>query len=98
MLDLKALVLLVSSRIQPLSAALGDLYQEFSSLKERVAAFTDRFRGVEAFVDDVQSGRTSVPPRLRALLPGETAVGGRPPRRRVKVIVRRVKKPVGSRD
>uniref|UniRef100_A0A8C4EYM3 Si:ch73-127m5.3 n=1 Tax=Dicentrarchus labrax TaxID=13489 RepID=A0A8C4EYM3_DICLA len=44
-------------RIQPLSDALGDLYKEFNTLKERLAELTTKFDGVEAFVDDVRLGR-----------------------------------------
>uniref|UniRef100_A0A667ZIT3 Si:ch73-127m5.3 n=1 Tax=Myripristis murdjan TaxID=586833 RepID=A0A667ZIT3_9TELE len=50
-------------RIQPLSDALGDLYKEFNSLKERLGELTSKFEGVEAFVDDVRSGRSPAPPR-----------------------------------
>ncbi|KAM7381116.1 hypothetical protein PAMA_012108 [Pampus argenteus] len=79
-------------RIQPLSDALGDLYKEFNALKQRLAELTTKFDGVEAFVDDVRSGRK---PRAEArppgLLPGEAEAA--PPGRRSRVVVRRIKKP-----
>ncbi|KAM7370361.1 hypothetical protein PAMP_009916 [Pampus punctatissimus] len=87
-------------RIQPLSDALGDLYKEFNALKERLAELTTKFDGVEAFVDDVRSGRKRAPPRAEArppgLLPGEAEAA--PPGRRSRVVVRRIKKPAGSQD
>lgn len=95
-------------RIQPLSDALGDLYKEFNALKERLVELTAKFDGVEAFVDDVRSGRNPQPPRgehrpLGGLRPGEaelpiTDAGGRPQGRRTRVVVRRIKKPAGSQD
>uniref|UniRef100_A0A7N6BNF0 Uncharacterized protein n=1 Tax=Anabas testudineus TaxID=64144 RepID=A0A7N6BNF0_ANATE len=95
-------------RIQPLSDALGDLYKEFNALKERLVELTSKFEGVEAFVDDVRSGRNPRPPRGEPrppglLQPGEaeasvTDAGGRPQGRRSRVVVRRIKKPAGSQD
>ncbi|XP_078136127.1 uncharacterized protein LOC144536741 [Sander vitreus] len=86
-------------RIQPLSDALGDLYNEFNALKERLSELTAKFDGVEAFVDDVRSGRKPAPPRGEprppGSLPGEVPAAA-PPRRRTRVVVRRVKKPAGS--
>lgn len=98
------LISLCSFRIQPLSEALGDLYKEFNSLKERLAELTTKFDGVEAFVDDVRLGRSPAPlrgePRPPGSLPGEAdGAGGRPSgRRRSRVIIRRIKKPAGSQD
>lgn len=87
------------SGIQPLSDALGDLYNEFNALKERLSELTAKFDGVEAFVDDVRSGRKPAPPRGEprppGSLPGE-APAAAPPGRRTRVVVRRVKKPAGS--
>lgn len=95
----------VCLRIQPLSDALGDLYKEFNALKERLAELTAKFDGVEAFVDDVRSGRKPAPPRGEprpaGSLPGgetEAAAGARPPGRRNRVVVRRIKKPAASQD
>ena len=91
------------SRIGPLSDALGDLYKEFNALKERLGDLTGKFDDVEAFVDDVRTGRTPAPargePRPPAGRPAEgngTEEGRRPPGRRTRVVVRRVKKPAGS--
>lgn len=92
-------------RIQPLSDALGDLYKEFNTLKERLAELTAKFDGVEAFVDEVRSGRKPAAPRGEARppgsLPGETEAaatdaGRRPQGRRTRVVVRRIKIPAGS--
>uniref|UniRef100_A0A669EQW3 Si:ch73-127m5.3 n=1 Tax=Oreochromis niloticus TaxID=8128 RepID=A0A669EQW3_ORENI len=58
-------------RIQPLSEALGDLYKEFNSLKERLAELTTKFDGVEAFVDDVRLGRSPAPLRGEPRPPGK---------------------------
>ncbi|XP_078147078.1 uncharacterized protein LOC144543003 [Centroberyx gerrardi] len=94
-------------RIQPLSDALGDLYKEFNALKERLGELTSKFDGVEAFVDDVRAGRSPAPPRAEprppGLLPGEpeaaaTEERSRPPGRRSRIVVRRIKKPAGSQD
>lgn len=97
-----------SLRIQPLSDALGDLYKEFNALKERLAELTDKFDGVEAFVDDARSGRNPRPPRGEPrpqglLRPREmeataTDAGGRLQRRRSRVVFRKIKKPAGSQD
>ncbi|XP_034564576.1 uncharacterized protein LOC117830535 [Notolabrus celidotus] len=93
-------------RIQPLSDALGDLYSEFNTLKERLSELTSNFDRVESFVDDVRSGRKTSAPRGKPGAPGSlqgetgaagTDAGGQPQRRRTRVVVRRVKIPVGSR-
>ncbi|XP_019133287.1 uncharacterized protein LOC104936237 isoform X2 [Larimichthys crocea] len=90
-------------RIQPLSDALGDLYKEFNSMKEHLAELTAKFDGVESFVDSMRSGRKPAPMRGEPRPPGlvlrereaaATDAGGRPPGRRSRVIVRRIKKPV----
>uniref|UniRef100_A0A665WTQ6 Uncharacterized protein n=1 Tax=Echeneis naucrates TaxID=173247 RepID=A0A665WTQ6_ECHNA len=65
-------------RIQPLSEAVGHLYEELNALKLRLAELTDKFGDVEAFVDDARRGG--------------------PPRRRTRVVVRRVQKAAGSLD
>lgn len=52
-----------SSRIGPLSDAVGDLYRQFNTLKDDLAKLTSRFDGVEAFVDDLKQGRLSLPQR-----------------------------------
>nr|XP_046232932.1 uncharacterized protein LOC124052565 [Scatophagus argus] len=95
-------------RIQPLSDALGDLYKEFNALKERLAELTAKFDGVEAFVDNMRSGRKPVPlrgePRPLGLLPGgetettATDPGARQQRKRSRIVVRRIKKPAGPQD
>ncbi|MGH0154980.1 UNVERIFIED_CONTAM: hypothetical protein FKN15_033239 [Acipenser sinensis] len=75
-------------RIQPLSDALGDLFKEFNTLKERLGELTTKFNGIEGFVDDMRAGRGSSPPRQK-----------RPPQPkgptiRKRVVVQRLKKPV----
>ncbi|RVE59876.1 hypothetical protein OJAV_G00193340 [Oryzias javanicus] len=49
-------------RIQLLSDALGDLYKELNSLKERLTELTAKFDDVETFVDGMRSGRKLSPP------------------------------------
>ncbi|KAL6095329.1 uncharacterized protein ACO6RY_16556 [Pungitius sinensis] len=79
------------ARIEPLSDALGELYKDFNGLKELLSQFTARFDRVEGFADSVRYGRNPPPPRGR---PGEAEpAGGRPPGKRTRVVVRRVKKP-----
>ncbi|XP_034046386.1 uncharacterized protein LOC117527975 [Thalassophryne amazonica] len=51
------------NRIQPLSDALGELYKEFTTLKEDLGRLTNKFDRVEAFVDDLQDGRLTLLPR-----------------------------------
>uniref|UniRef100_A0A3P8SZM9 Si:ch73-127m5.3 n=1 Tax=Amphiprion percula TaxID=161767 RepID=A0A3P8SZM9_AMPPE len=90
----------------PLSDALGDLYKEFNTLKERLAELTTKFDGVEAFVDDVRLGRNPAPVRGEPRPPGPPApreveapdAGGRPQGRRSRVVVRRIKKPANPQD
>uniref|UniRef100_A0A3B5QLE8 Si:ch73-127m5.3 n=1 Tax=Xiphophorus maculatus TaxID=8083 RepID=A0A3B5QLE8_XIPMA len=92
-------------RIQPLSEALGDLYKEFNSLKERLVGLTARFGDVESFVDDARSGRKPAAqskdlqtPRWWTREEGAAKGAGRPAGRRSRVVVRRVQKPVGSQQ
>ncbi|KAM4716270.1 uncharacterized protein FYW61_018835 isoform 1-T2 [Anableps anableps] len=89
-------------RIQLLSEALGDLYKEFNSLKERLVELTARFEDVETFVDDARSGRKPATqhrelhtPRWSTRDEGAAKRGGRPAGRRSRVIVRRIQTPVG---
>ncbi|MEQ2169538.1 hypothetical protein GOODEAATRI_026199 [Goodea atripinnis] len=42
--------------ILPLSEALDDLYKEFNALKERLGDLTEKFTGIESFIDEVKSG------------------------------------------
>ncbi|KAM3920766.1 uncharacterized protein RB166_010273 [Leptodactylus fuscus] len=58
-------------RIKSLSEALDDLYKEFNALKERLGELTTKFDGVEAFVDQVNSGR-HVPPARPPSAPVES--------------------------
>ncbi|CAL8305617.1 unnamed protein product [Boreogadus saida] len=92
-------------RIGPLSDALGDLYKEFNALKERLGDLTVKFDDVEAFVDDVRAGRSPTPPRREPRPPAgkpveenatNTEERRRPPGRRTRVVIRRIKKPAGS--
>lgn len=90
-------------RIQPLSDALGELYSEFNTLKERLADLTTQFNKVEAFVDGVRTGRKPDRPRgPHRPLPGTAEAGakdarGRAPGRRV-VVRRVVVRPVPSKN
>uniref|UniRef100_A0A3Q3LNE4 Si:ch73-127m5.3 n=1 Tax=Labrus bergylta TaxID=56723 RepID=A0A3Q3LNE4_9LABR len=77
-------------RIQPLSDALGDLYKEFNTLKERLSELTSKFDGVESFVDEARSGRKPAAPR------GEPRPPGSPPgeaRKKPEVEIQSLKKP-----
>ncbi|KAM4662023.1 uncharacterized protein O3C94_010672 [Discoglossus pictus] len=56
-------------RIKSLSEALDDLYKEFNALKERLGDLTTKFEGVEAFVDEMNTGRQMAPPRQPAPAP-----------------------------
>ncbi|KAK6479704.1 hypothetical protein HHUSO_G18789 [Huso huso] len=75
-------------RIQPLSEALGDLFKEFNTLKERLGELTTKFNGIEGFVDDMRAGRGSSPPRQ------ERHPQPKGPTIRKRVVVQRLKKPV----
>ncbi|KAJ8377646.1 hypothetical protein AAFF_G00254910 [Aldrovandia affinis] len=63
-------------RIQPLSDALGDLYRELNTLKERLGALTSRLGGMEEFVEDMRAGRVPRPAHPERLAP-PTAQGDR---------------------
>ncbi|KAI4889115.1 hypothetical protein NFI96_029480, partial [Prochilodus magdalenae] len=80
-------------RIGPLSDALDDLYKEFNALKERLGELSSKFESVESFVDDVRAGRSPSTPRELRPVPAE---GGNEseatPRRRSRVVLRKVKK------
>ncbi|MEQ2315202.1 hypothetical protein AMECASPLE_019679 [Ameca splendens] len=63
------------TRIQPLSEALGDLYQQFNSLKDELRRLTSKFDGVETFVDDIKERRFTVPQRPPFRIPPSFGVG-----------------------
>ncbi|KAM6967241.1 uncharacterized protein LKV04_019470 isoform 2-T2 [Tautogolabrus adspersus] len=67
------------NRIQPLSDALGDLYKQFNTLKDELATLSAKFDSVEGFVDDMRSGRFTLPRRPVQRLP--PSVGLRAPLR-----------------
>ncbi|XP_034566525.1 uncharacterized protein si:dkey-282h22.5 isoform X2 [Notolabrus celidotus] len=67
------------NRIQPLSNALGDLYKQFNTLKDELTTLSSKFDNVEAFVDDLKSGRFSLPKRPMQRLP--PSIGLRSPLR-----------------
>ncbi|XP_063040172.1 uncharacterized protein LOC134435226 [Engraulis encrasicolus] len=68
-------------RIKPLSDALGDLYQQFNTLKENLGALGAKFDRVEAFVDDLQAGKfPKLKPRPR--LPAQSWADPKWPLRR----------------
>ncbi|CAH2291568.1 Hypothetical predicted protein [Pelobates cultripes] len=48
-------------RIKSLSEALDDLYKEFNALKERLGELSTKFESVEAFVDQMNTGRQAPP-------------------------------------
>ncbi|KAB5555747.1 hypothetical protein PHYPO_G00037660 [Pangasianodon hypophthalmus] len=77
------------ARIGSLSEALSDLYKEFNSLKERLGELTAKFEGVESFVDEVRSGREERP---RAEGNVVTSEADTRPRRKTRVVIRRVMK------
>ncbi|XP_064180467.1 uncharacterized protein si:dkey-282h22.5 [Anguilla rostrata] len=86
-------------RIQPLSEALGDLYKEFNSLKDRLGELTARFDRAEAFAEDMRMGRGPPPPRAEhPALPSQdpatpAAEGGREQGHRKRVIRKKPKSP-----
>ncbi|KAM9412527.1 uncharacterized protein ACWYII_026665 [Salvelinus alpinus] len=69
-------------RIPPLSDALGDLYKEFNTLKERLGELTTKFEGIESFVDDMRAGRSPSQRRAepRPLTPEEENLNTTPTR------------------
>lgn len=52
---------LVSSRIQPLSEALDDLYKEFNALKAHLGDLTEKFTAVETFIDELKARQATAP-------------------------------------
>ncbi|KAF7643898.1 hypothetical protein LDENG_00231510, partial [Lucifuga dentata] len=81
-------VLCLSIRIQTLSDALGDLYKQFSNLKDELGRLTSKFDQVEAFVDDLKDGVSfpqrptlEIPPRVNLRLPVRAQM--RAPERRI---------------
>ncbi|KAL0964855.1 hypothetical protein UPYG_G00329950 [Umbra pygmaea] len=98
-------------RILPLSDALGDLYKEFSALKESLRELTSKFDRVETFVDDARAGRFRSPPRaqpypvttndenhsiMRTRTEKEPGTGTRPQGRKNRVVVRRLRTSTNS--
>ncbi|KAG9331416.1 hypothetical protein JZ751_019175 [Albula glossodonta] len=85
--------------IQPLSEALGSLYQEFNMLKERLAELTSRFEGVEGFAEDMRAGRIQrpAPPSRDMAMPTATptSLGDTPQSQRRRIIRKRIKHPQG---
>ncbi|KAJ8283151.1 hypothetical protein COCON_G00020010 [Conger conger] len=75
--------------------APGDLYQEFNSLKDRLAELTTRFDGVEVFVEDKRGFRGPKPSRAEHPAPPsqDPAEGATEQGRRKKVIRKRPKSP-----
>ncbi|XP_054615526.1 uncharacterized protein si:dkey-282h22.5 [Dunckerocampus dactyliophorus] len=79
------------SRIRPLSDALGDLYRQFSALKEELASLTVKLDSVEAFADRIKDGsftpslwlvrRRPLRAQMRPLDPIRVRRPERPPRR-----------------
>ncbi|XP_069779400.1 uncharacterized protein [Narcine bancroftii] len=78
-------------RIQALSEALDHLYKEFNVLKERMIELTNRFEGVELFVDELRAHRLG---ERRALSTHGNLRRESP--RRTRVVVRKLKKQVAQ--
>lgn len=47
------------SRIPALSEALDDLFKEFNALKERLGELSEKFMGIETFIDEVKTGQAT---------------------------------------
>ena len=56
-------------RIQPLSEALDDLYKEFNALKTHLGELTEKFAGVETFIDELKASRANGPAAAPAAVP-----------------------------
>ncbi|GCC25220.1 hypothetical protein chiPu_0003628 [Chiloscyllium punctatum] len=80
-------------RIHTLSEALDDLYKEFNALKERLIELTNKFEGVELFVDELKAARHATRIGERRVQSTHEKPGNDGPRR-TRVVVRKVKKPV----
>ncbi|GAA6078988.1 uncharacterized protein LOC108273557 [Tachysurus ichikawai] len=79
-------------RIGSLSEALSDLYKEFNYLKERLGELTARFDGVESFADELRSGREGRSRTEGNVVTSETTDTDTKPRRKTRVVIRRVMK------
>ncbi|MGH0120466.1 UNVERIFIED_CONTAM: hypothetical protein FKN15_066353 [Acipenser sinensis] len=62
------------SRISPLSEALDDLFNEFNALKERLGDLSEKFVGMETFIEEVKDGkvpsggaRAAAPPKKKVI-------------------------------
>ncbi|XP_078082122.1 uncharacterized protein LOC144501972 [Mustelus asterias] len=80
-------------RIHTLSEALDDLYKEFNALKERLIELTNKFEGVELFVDELKASRYATRIGERRVQSTHEKLGSDGPRR-TRVVVRKVKKQV----
>lgn len=80
-------------RIHTLSGALDDLYKEFNALKERMIELTNKFEGVELFVDELKAARHWTRPGERRVQSTHDKLGNEAPRR-TRYVVRKVKKQV----
>ncbi|XP_078427154.1 uncharacterized protein LOC144699792 [Cetorhinus maximus] len=82
-------------RIHTLSEALDDLYKEFNALKERLIELTNKFEGVELFVDELKAVRHAARIGERRVQSTHEKPGNDGPQRR-RVVVRKVKKQVAK--
>lgn len=82
-----------------MSDALGDLYKEFNSLKERLTELTAKFDDVETFVDGMRSGKKLSPPPGVLRPPGSphkdvaAKLGRWPAGKKSRVLVRKIIRP-----